>query len=128
MPVVVYSLLRFALFVVCTVVLVLVGTGWLLGVIIGAVVAALLSYLLLSGPRERSAHWLQARAQVRGQRPKLPRRAQEDAEAEDAEVAGQDGPTAGPADPGVIAPESAAGTSKGTRVPDTRPGASRRTG
>ena len=40
MPVVTYSLLRLALFVVCLVVLVLAGTGWLFGVIIAAVIAA----------------------------------------------------------------------------------------
>ncbi len=86
MPVVVYSLLRLALFVVCLVVLVAVGTGWLFGVIIAAVVAALLSYLLLKGPRDRAALWLQARSEARGDRVRLSGTAAEDAAAEDAVV------------------------------------------
>lgn len=84
MPVVTYSLLRLGLFVVCVVALVLAGTGWLFGVIIAAVLAGLLSYLLLAGPRDRAALWLQARAEKRGDRPRLSRRATEDAAAEDA--------------------------------------------
>jgi len=83
-PVVTYSLLRLGLFAVCVVALVLAGTGWLFGVIIAAVLAGLLSYLLLAGPRDRAALWLQARAERRGDRPRLSRRAAEDAAAEDA--------------------------------------------
>ena len=50
-----YSLLRLALFVVCAVGLVLAGTGYLFGVIGAALLAALLSYALLRGPRDRAA-------------------------------------------------------------------------
>jgi hypothetical protein len=85
-PVVTYSLLRLALFVVCLVALVLAGTGYLFGVIGAAVLAALLSYLLLQGPRVRAAEWLQARAAARGDRPRLSRSAAQDAAEEDAAV------------------------------------------
>ncbi|VTR78170.1 hypothetical protein CHMI_02946 [Cellulomonas hominis] len=85
-PVVTYSLLRLALFAVCLVGLVLAGTGWLLGVVLAAVLAALLSYLLLKGPRDRAALWLAARAERRGDRPRLSRRAAQDAAEEDAAV------------------------------------------
>lgn len=92
-PVVTYSLLRLGLFAVCLVGLVLVGTGWLLGVVLAAVLAALLSYLLLAGPRTRAARWLQARSEARGDRPKLSRKAAEDAAEEDAAVdAGRNAP------------------------------------
>jgi hypothetical protein len=83
-PVLIYSLLRLALFVVATVALAFAGMGWLFAVIVGAVLAALLSYLLLNGPRDRAAQWMQARADRRGDRPKLSKRAQEDADIEDA--------------------------------------------
>lgn len=86
MPVVTYSLLRLGLFAGCLVGLVLAGTGWLLGVVLAAVLAALLSYLLLAGPRVRAARWLQARAEARGDRPRLSRRATADAAEEDAAV------------------------------------------
>ncbi|MEN1975494.1 DUF4229 domain-containing protein [Cellulomonas sp. P4] len=105
MPVVTYSLLRLALFVVCLAGLVLAGTGWLLGVVLAAVLAALLSYLLLAGPRDRAALWLQARSEARGDRPRLSRRATEDAAAEDAAVdAATDGPAA-PAGPDSPRPD-----------------------
>ncbi len=81
-----YSLLRLALFVVCLVGLVLAGTGWLLGVIGAALLAALLSYVLLRGPRDRAALWLQARSEARGDRPRLSRTATADAAEEDAAV------------------------------------------
>lgn len=81
-----YSLLRLALFVVCLVGLVLAGTGWLLGVVGAALLAALLSYALLRGPRDRAALWLQARSEARGDRPRLSRTATADAAEEDAAV------------------------------------------
>ncbi|WP_158374746.1 DUF4229 domain-containing protein [Cellulosimicrobium cellulans] len=86
MPVVIYSLLRLALFVVCLIGLVLAGTGWLLGVVGAALLAALLSYVLLRGPRDRAALWLQARSEARGDRPRLSRSASADAAEEDAAV------------------------------------------
>ncbi|HEY0217819.1 MAG TPA: DUF4229 domain-containing protein [Cellulomonas sp.] len=87
MPVVIYSLLRLALFVVCAVALALAGMGWLFALLVAAGLAALLSYLLLAGPRDRAALWLQARSEARGDRPRLSRRATEDAAIEDALVA-----------------------------------------
>jgi len=81
-----YSLLRLALFVVCLIGLVLAGTGWLLGVVGAALLAALLSYVLLRGPRDRAALWLQARSEARGDRPRLSRSASADAAEEDAAV------------------------------------------
>ena len=81
-----YSLLRLALFVVCLLGLVLAGTGWLLGVVGAALLAALLSYALLRGPRDRAALWLQARSEARGDRPRLSRTATADAAEEDAAV------------------------------------------
>lgn len=86
MPVLIYSLLRLALFAVCTVALAFAGMGWLFAVILGAVLAGLLSYLLLAGPRDRAALWMQARSERRGDRPKLSKRAAEDAAVEDAAV------------------------------------------
>jgi hypothetical protein len=85
-PVLIYSLLRLALFAVCTVALAFAGMGWLFAVILGAVLAGVLSYLVLPGPRDRAAQWLQARSERRGDRPRLSRRAQEDAAVEDAAV------------------------------------------
>lgn len=87
---VIYSLLRLALFAVCTVALAFAGMGWLFAVILGAILAGLLSYLLLKGPRDSAALWMQARSQKRGDRPKLSRRAQEDADVEDAAADGLD--------------------------------------
>ncbi len=81
-----YSLLRLALFVVALVVFVGLGTGWLLGVVLAALAAALLSYVLLRGYRDRAALWLQQRSEARGDRPRLSRRATADAAEEDAEV------------------------------------------
>lgn len=84
MPVVVYSLLRLALYAVSAAALVLAGMGPLFALLVAVVPAALLSYLLLPGPRNRAAGWLQARSEARGDRPRLSRRAAEDAAAEDA--------------------------------------------
>jgi hypothetical protein len=85
-PVLTYSLLRLALFAVALVVFVGLGTGYLLGVVLAAVAAALLSYAMLRGYRDRAALWLQQRSERRGDRPRLSRRATADAADEDAEV------------------------------------------
>jgi hypothetical protein len=85
-PVLTYSLLRLALFAVSLVVFVGLGTGYLLGVVLAALAAALLSYALLRGYRDRAALWLQMRSERRGDRPRLSRRATADAAEEDAEV------------------------------------------
>lgn len=112
-----YSLLRLALFVACLAGLVLAGTGWLLGVVLAALLAALLSYVLLAGPRDRAALWLQARSEARGDRPRLSRRAAEDAAAEDAAVDASTTPD-GPAAPdGRGAPDRATGTGSEDAAP-----------
>jgi hypothetical protein len=85
-PVLTYSLLRLALFAVALVVFVGLGTGYLLGVVLAALAAALLSYALLRGYRDRAALWLQLRSERRGDRPRLSARATADAAEEDAEV------------------------------------------
>jgi hypothetical protein len=85
-PVLTYSLLRLALFAVALVVFVGLGTGYLLGVVLAALAAALLSYAVLRGYRDRAALWLQRRSEARGDRPRLSRRAAADAADEDAEV------------------------------------------
>lgn len=81
-----YSLLRLALFAVAFVAFVGLGTGYLLGVVLAALAAALLSYGLLRGYRDRAALWLQRRSEARGDRPRLSARATADAAQEDAEV------------------------------------------
>ncbi len=90
MPVVTYSILRLALFGACLLGLVWAGMGSWLAVVVAAFGAWALSYVLLAGPRDRAAIWLAARAAARGQGPRLPRRAAEDAAAEDAAVDEED--------------------------------------
>ncbi|WP_448062109.1 DUF4229 domain-containing protein [Cellulomonas hominis] len=86
MPVVKYSVLRLGLFVLCLVLLMWAGMGSWLAVVVAAFGAWGLSYVLLAGPRDGAAIWLAERAAARGDRPRLSRHAQEDAEAEDAAV------------------------------------------
>ncbi|WP_129337610.1 DUF4229 domain-containing protein [Cellulomonas endophytica] len=88
MPLLVYSLLRLALFAVCWVALVLVGMGSWLSVVVAVVLAACLSYLLLARPRAAAAVWLQERDEARrARRAAAPRRGVErDADEEDADV------------------------------------------
>jgi hypothetical protein len=90
-PFLVYSLLRLALLVVCVVGLWFAGMGLVYALLLGAVLAFMLSYLLLAGPRDRAALWLKARAVARGDRPRLSRSATEDAAVEDAAVDGAEG-------------------------------------
>jgi hypothetical protein len=85
-PLLVYSLLRLALLVVCVVGLWFAGMGPVYALLLGAVLAFMLSYLLLAGPRDRAALWLQARSDARGDRPRLSRAAAQDAAVEDAAV------------------------------------------
>jgi hypothetical protein len=108
-PVVVYSLLRLALYAVSAAALVLAGMGPLFALLIAVVPAALLSYLLLPGPRDRAAGWLQARSQARGDRPRLSRRAAEDAAVEDA--AAEEAAAADQADAVVRGSDDAPGAS-----------------
>ncbi len=90
MPVVKYSVLRLGLFALCLVLLLWAGMGSWLAVVVAAFGAWGLSYVLLAGPRDGAAIWLAERAAARGDRPRLSRRAQEDAEFEDAAVDAED--------------------------------------
>ena len=87
MPFVVYSVLRLALFGACLGLLWWAGLRSWLVVIVAAFLAWGLSYVLLSGPRDAAARQLAERAERRraaGDRTVLGRRAQEDADVEDA--------------------------------------------
>ena len=89
MPLVVYSVLRLALFGVCLGLLWWAGLRSWLVAIVAALLAWALSYVLLNGPRDAAARQLAERAERRrdaGDRPVLSRRAQEDADVEDAAV------------------------------------------
>ena len=82
MPVVTYSLLRLAVFLLALVGLWLAGMGsWLL-VVVAAVVAAALSYVLFGKQRAAAAQWLADR-QAPGA-PRFSRAVEDDAAAEDA--------------------------------------------
>lgn len=63
MPLLVYTLLRVLLVVVAGGVLYLLGLRGLLLVVVAVVVGAMLSYLLLTGPRRRAVERLQAFAE-----------------------------------------------------------------
>lgn len=65
MALIVYSALRLALLAVTLVIGWAVGLGGWLLVVVAAFAAWALSYLLLSGPRERAALWLADRAERR---------------------------------------------------------------
>lgn len=80
MALLVYTLLRMLLVVAAGGVLYLAGMRGLLLVVMAVVVGAMLSYLLLKGPRERAAGTLQGLAERRPER----ERADADAQAEDA--------------------------------------------
>ncbi|MFC6508315.1 DUF4229 domain-containing protein [Promicromonospora citrea] len=65
MPLVIYTLLRLALFGAAFGVLYLVGMrGWLLPVV-AVVIALTVSYLALSRPRDAAARWMAERAERR---------------------------------------------------------------
>lgn len=82
-PLVTYSLTRLGLLVAAGIALYLVGMrDWLL-VLVAAVVAFALSYVLLQGQRDAAARWLAEREEHR-MRHGLPRDA--DSEAEDAQI------------------------------------------
>ena len=87
MPFVIYSVLRLALFAACLGLLWWAGLrSWLVAVV-AAFLAWGLSYVLLSGPRDAAARQLAERAARRseaGDRTVLGKRAQEDADLEDA--------------------------------------------
>lgn len=98
MPLVVYSLLRLALLVVTLLALWRAGMGGWLAVVVGAVVAWALSYLLLARPRDRAALWLAERAERRRGGPRFSRGVEADAAAEDEEAEAADPAGAGAAE------------------------------
>lgn len=73
-----YTLYRLALLVLAVGGVWLLLRNWLFAGVLGTLIAAMLSYLLLRGPRDASAAWLAARAASRA--PKV----DEDAAFEDA--------------------------------------------
>lgn len=85
---VIYSALRLAIFAVLFVVLYALNLGhWVVCAVIAAVLAFLVSYLALRGPRERAAQYLAdraARRRVTGE--KFSREIEDDAAFEDAAV------------------------------------------
>lgn len=84
MPLVVYSVQRLALFVAALLALFWLHLGGWLLVVVAAVIAWALSYVLLGRSRDRAALWLAERAAAR----RSGVRARDlDAQAEDAEVA-----------------------------------------
>lgn len=110
MPLVVYSLLRLAVLGVA------LGLGYLAGlrswllVIVATVVAALVSYLLLRGPRDAAAARL---AEAAGRRRDAPRGTDEDVEDDADEAARAQAEVARPAaapDPSAGAADTAADT------------------
>ena len=87
MPLVVYSVLRLALFGACWWVLVWAGLDPWLAVVAAAFLAWGLSYVTLPGPRDAAARWLAEQAARRKAGvPTLSARAQRDAADEDALV------------------------------------------
>lgn len=90
MPVVTYSVLRLGLLVVALVGLWLAGMGGWLLVLVAALVAGALSYVVLGKQRDAAALWL---ADLR----RRPPRRDDDAAAEDAQIAAAE-QVAGPAD------------------------------
>ena len=92
MPLVVYSLLRFALFVVALLALAATSMGGWLLVVVAAFVAWALSYVLLAGRRDAAALWIAERAaQRRASGVRFSAGVESDAVAEDAEAGGAGG-------------------------------------
>ncbi|GAB2614235.1 DUF4229 domain-containing protein [Pseudactinotalea suaedae] len=82
MPLLIYTLLRVLLVVVAGGALYLLGMRGLLLVVVAVVVGALLSFLLLKGPRDRAAQTLQGFAE----REPAPTRPDADSVAEDEDL------------------------------------------
>ncbi|HZI98208.1 MAG TPA: DUF4229 domain-containing protein [Actinomycetales bacterium] len=101
-PLLVYTVLRLALFVAVLAVIALIGArGWLL-LLLAAVVSLALSYVLLRGPRERLAEQVAERADPSRRRPgRVSKALDDDARAEDeaAEGIGDDRPPSDPRRP-----------------------------
>ena len=58
-----YTLARIGLFVIAYAVLVLIGTGWILGAVFATLIALALSVLLLGGLRQRVADDIRRRVE-----------------------------------------------------------------
>ena len=86
MPLLVYSLLRLALFVACWLALVWAGLNAWIAVIVAALAAWGLSYVAMRGPRDAAAGWLAEQEAKRRGVPQLSARARKDAADEDALV------------------------------------------
>jgi hypothetical protein len=85
-PLLIYTLLRLALFGAALGLLYLVGLrGWLLPTV-AVVVALALSYLTLAGPRDAATRWIASRADRHAARRAVSPRADADAAHEDAQV------------------------------------------
>lgn len=127
MPLIVYSALRLGLFALALVGLWAVGMrDWLL-VLVAAVVAWALSYVLLAGPRDAAALWLSQR--VEGRSARFSPGVEADAAAEDAEAEAEGGRSRGSSAAGSAAatgPEPAAGPHAGA-APARGGGATERT-
>ncbi|WP_260459302.1 DUF4229 domain-containing protein [Actinotalea ferrariae] len=91
---IVYSLLRVGLLVIALVAGWAGGLGGWLLVVVAAVVAWALSYVVLAGPRDAAARWVADRAERRRTGPRFSAGVEEDAAAEDDE-AGRTAPSDG---------------------------------
>lgn len=87
-----YSLLRLGLLALALVAGWAVGMGGWLLVLVAALVAWALSYVLLAGPRDAAARWVAERAERRRTGPRFSPGVESDAAAEDAAVDDADGP------------------------------------
>jgi hypothetical protein len=98
LPVLKYTVMRLALFVVALAVLSLLGAGRLTAVVLAALVSALVSYLLLRGPRDAVGQVIAERVEHRLDRPgRFGQGLREDEQVEDAAV---DRATGRPSDEG----------------------------
>jgi hypothetical protein len=87
MPVIIYSVLRLGLFALALVGLWLAGMGGWLLVVLAAVVAWALSYVLLAARRDAAARWIADRRSAG--RPRFSPAVEADAAAEDAAAEGR---------------------------------------
>lgn len=92
MPLIVYSVLRLAVLAAAMLALWAVGMGGWLLVVVAALTAWAISYVVLAGPRDRAALWLAERAaRRRATGARFSPGVEADAAAEDAEVLGPSG-------------------------------------
>lgn len=89
MPLIVYSVLRLAVLAAAMLALWAVGMGGWLLVVVAALAAWAISYVVLAGPRDRAALWLAERARRRREAgSRFTPGVEADAAAEDAEAEG----------------------------------------